>query len=959
MPTAGAVRFVRHLRELARARHEPVRDLGACPQVHWLAELPGEVRVATDAAAGDVLFSVPVIPITPPEDLTEFDSWLALRKWHRTLRALATEEHEGYELVLAIGLLTLPHARVRSHLLTTPVQVVMDANTEQIDVVLGDRAPVLHDREMLEGVAGYRTDRMDWVRDTVHAGQGFGLQDSVADVLRKWCAHAFDLPVGPIGFREDWGDDPVGGAARVRLAPALVLRPLGRWALLDHLDGMLAELEDGAAVPPAVEDFVTGQGQGRRLAYVRDRTPESVAGLLEALLARGRRVLVATTSPGAAADILASLPAELAPLVATPARAADCRSALAEHTAAHDPEQHDRHLSGLQQRLSALNAVAEDLRRQIQTAREQEVYDLAPGYEGTVAELAAKLDEAAAGYSWMPLGEHLSETVPVSAAEAAELLELLAGRTAERAARSAQLLPEPSTLPAPAAVRELTEAERTAIEQAARSPLPELTAKLAACPPATLSRLAGCGSAVASAIGELGLPPDPARWDPARDWAARAVRDLLARRAGAWDHVSELAVRAAEVDRAARYVGTRRVLLQPLPEGVVGLPAARFLHDRIPVLRTLRDHLAAGGAMRRGPLRSAAQKAAEPMLEGVTVDDDSPSTAEHLDIIMAAVEGRAAVHELAAGWRAAGVAFPVDRSLGESAGWFATAYARLSHVRTALRAVGETASMLYSAGLRMPLGSPEEWREFTAALSAVRPRLAADRARASLSAVEEALGLEIRKGQPPPELRAALAAVQARDADGYDAALAGLAEAHGERLVEARCEQLYERVAEAHPRLAELLALTPASESPAGPTERWAGRFHQWTEAWQWARAATAFRNLPRPQAQVHLEEELRGTMEQHTRLAAEFSVEQAWSAALERRRVPAWLVPLWQVPVEVPLSQGSFDAVIVDEGATADEEGLFLLWRAPRIILTGPPEQGPLRVALEERLGAAGMLAV
>lgn len=952
MPRAGAERFVRHLRDLARAHHEPVRDVAACPQVRWLSELPGEVHVETEAAPGDVLFSVPVIPITPPAALEEFDSWLALRRWYRALRALAAgdqgDETGGYELVLGTGLLTIPEAGVRSHLLTTPVQTVVDPQTERIDVVVADRPPVLHDRELLEGVGGFLPERTEWVRDSVHAGQGLGLQDSVTDVLRKWCAYAFGEPVG---FREDWTDDQASGAARVRLAPALVLRPRGRRALLDHLDWMLAELAAGTAVPPALADFVAGTGRsGRRLAYLPGRTPEAVADLLGALLASGRRVLVTTVSPAASAELLAALPSSLRPLCVTPQRLAECRSALSARAAEHDPVQHDRHLAGLQQRLTAVHAVAEDLRLRIQTVRAAEVHDLAPGYRGTVAELAARLAADADRHGWLPPAERLPETTPLSAGEAAELLGLLTGRTPERAARTAQSLPEPSALPVVASIRKLAETERAAREQAARGPLPELSAALAGCPAETLGRLTGTASAVATAIGELGLPPDPARWDPDRDWAVRAVRDGLARRTGAWDHVAELAVRAAEAERAARFAGTGRIVLPPLPEGMFGLPAARYIRERLPAVSALRDHLAAGASLRRGPLRPAVQKAAEPVLAGAAVDDEPPATAEHLDLVMAGMQARAAVHELVSGWLVAGVAFPVDRPLSDAVAGFTAAYARLGHVRTALLAVTETASLLFAAGLRVPLGTPEEWQAYTAALAAVRPRLAADRATAALSAVEDLLQREIRKGQEPPELHSALAAVQRRDAEAYGRCLVALSEAHGERLVEARCAELHERVSGVHPALAELMAAEAGHQV-------WTERLRGWAEAWAWARASAALRDRPRPAAELHYERELEGARQEEALLAAELAAEQAWGAALARRGQPAWLVPLWQVPDAVPAAQGPFDAVIVDQGAAADEEALFLLWSAPRLIITGPPEHGPFRDALEDRLGPAGSL--
>ena len=54
--------------------------------------------------------------------------------------------------MLATGLLswTAPDGtRVRNHLLVTRVHVQVDPDTERVDVILGETAPVLQDRELL------------------------------------------------------------------------------------------------------------------------------------------------------------------------------------------------------------------------------------------------------------------------------------------------------------------------------------------------------------------------------------------------------------------------------------------------------------------------------------------------------------------------------------------------------------------------------------------------------------------------------------------------------------------------------------------------------------------------------------------------------------------------------------------------------------------------------------------
>jgi hypothetical protein len=918
------VRLIRYLRHLAQVRREPVRDLAAYEQVHWLAELPGAVYVETDAAAGDILFSVPVIPITPPTALEEFDDWLGLRRWYRTLRSLAERAGDEYELVLAVGLLTWQSAdgvRVRNHLLATPVHVAVDPQTERADVLLVDRPTVIQDRALLDGLAGFRPARTDWVRDAVRSGQGYGLQDSAADVLRKWCAFAFED--GTVGFREDWTDDQVGATSKIRLAPALVLRRRDHTAVIDYYDAMLTELTGhGADVPTGLARFVTGRAQ-RNLAYVPDRSPQSIADLLVALLARGRRVLV---TGSAAAELTAALPAEVAPLCATSATVRQSLSALAARFAAYDPERHRQVLAEQESRLATMQGIERDLREQVESLRALETYDLAPGYTGTLAELTRRVTEQAGTCSWLPLDELMPDTPPLTASEAAELLGLLAGRTPERAARTGQLLPEPAALPEVERVRALIETERTALDQARRS-APELSGRLAESDAPTLRRLDACATAVESAFTELGLPADPEQWDPA-DWAVRALRDGLVRRTSAWEHVSDLAVRAAAADRALRVIGNRRLTLPPVATLAM-----------LPPARELRDYLASGGGLRRGPLRPSVQKNAEPLLTGASVDGAAPVTADLLDIVIAELEGRAACHELVSGWRAAGVSFPSDLPLAPTVALFAEAYRRLNQVRTALSAVEETAGLLFGAGVRVALGGPAEWQAYTAALGGVRLRLAATRATAALAALEDGLDLEVRKGPGPPELPEAVAAIAARDVAAYARCVAALAEAHGERLVQARCEDLLERVRSAHPRLASLLAERPADAV-------WAGRLEVWDQAWNWAYASVSLRERPRSELERQLEESLQETAERQAAISAGLAAEQAWNWCLSRMTahsgsltvaaLPALAMPLWQVPETVPPRADCFDVVIVDEGAGEPVEALFLLWLTARVIVVG-----------------------
>ena len=68
---AAAARLVGSVRGAVAARRARVHDVDDHEQVHWLAELPSEVPVNTNAVPGGVLFSMPPIALSPPAPLGE------------------------------------------------------------------------------------------------------------------------------------------------------------------------------------------------------------------------------------------------------------------------------------------------------------------------------------------------------------------------------------------------------------------------------------------------------------------------------------------------------------------------------------------------------------------------------------------------------------------------------------------------------------------------------------------------------------------------------------------------------------------------------------------------------------------------------------------------------------------------------------------------------------------------
>ncbi|MEV5574911.1 hypothetical protein AB0L06_33155 [Spirillospora sp. NPDC052269] len=659
-------------------------QVGAASDVHWLSGLPAEVFVEAEAGPGQVLFSVPLIPLRPPSVPVEFDTWLEMRHWYRALRDLADQD-----LALVTGLLSWrppDGPPVRGHLLSTPVEIVVDDRTERVDVIVaGPTTPL--DHELLADVPGYQPGRAAWVWDAVQAGQGFALRASVSDVLRKWCTAAFATDDDPaFVYRDDWapGGQP-GEIPAVRLAPALVVRQRPRGTgLAAHYDQLISSLAD-----PPPDGLVRFLAADLLVLHVPDPEPNAAARMLAGMTAQGRRVLVVRP---------------------------------------------DTDTGGI------------------------------------------------------PPRPDLPEVPPLTDGEAAELLRLLTQRTLAPPADTA-------ALPDPNRIRALVNVERAVPPEASG----EVARRLRQFDPAVLTRLTGRVAQVDGILNELGLGGHPSRW-PGADPAARAFADILARRnLSAWDRVAEMAVQADRAQRALRSLRGHRVVLPPDV-------SARDLAD---AAHELRAHLLTGGTLKRGPMRSAAQRKAEPLLATVTVDGQPPNSLPLLETALTHLTAEITCQDLHYAWEAAGIPFRPDLPLTDRAARFTEAHARLARVRILTPVLTEVAE------LGIPLTHPLQWHGLTIGLAAAHLASEADRASAALTHLRDAVD---------PSLTDVRATLDARDPDAYARALHALADSHR---IRTRRDALLGRLHTVHPDLAARMTADPSAFTPLART---------WTTSWSAAR---------------------------------------------------------------------------------------------------------------------------
>lgn len=748
------------------------------------------------------------------------------------------------------------------------------------------------------------------------------LQDSVEELLRAWCDRGLESQAA---YRGDWAPatGKAGMLAEVRLAPALVLRKRDQGALIAYYDQMIESLTaQDAQAPLGLAQLVQPLEAAERMAFLAERdgagtdalgrdplfplpaNPEqrlimtrlggdngvvvqgppgtgkthSIANLLSALLAQGQRVLVTSQKAQALRVLRDKLPDEIAGLCVSmtdlgrggSAELEGGVKALSARFSSYDPGRQAQRIAAKSQELHSARRTTAELAERVRALRESETYshpEIAPGYRGTLAEMARRLGREEPDCLWMPVPMPAAApaTPPITVGEAAELVELLAGETPQRRARPGQRIPDVGTLPTAEQVKALI-ADEAAAQSLARQAQNQISARLSHLDPKLVARLKKIATDVAADLHHLALPDDATAWDPA-DWSVLALSDMLANRnLPLWQQVEAYAGRLSALEETTRRIALREVVHPPL-DG----PAAAAAY--VQAMRGLRDHFAAGNRLKQGLFRPAVQKAAEPFLAAVSVDGVSPTNAELLSIVLDDLEGRQIADQLRRCWRHVGVEFPPDQPLVVTQSQLRDAFATLAVVRRVSEAVSDTVRLLAAANVHLGLRTPAEWLSYASALHAVRLRLDAERATMRLEELYSALDHQVRLGSPAPELSEAVQAVAARDGVTYQLCLAALANAHRELADQRRCDELAARVRAAHPALLTLL-------TEAGT---WQPRFPVWERAWAWAKTQTFFTEQRQPGLEQRLEAELDAATTREMRLTGELAAEQAWDAALGR----------------------------------------------------------------------------
>lgn len=814
--------------------------------------------------------------------------------WHQKL----VQQDDQLELVLVAGLLTWNDPQrdvVHRHLLTHRVETSVERKTARVTVrLMAEGAVRLEDQAFLDTDDGWAPERSAALAEEIASQSLHPLGSEAMDQLAQWQERVLQRPVA---FSAEWQPprEPEAGA-RLTFAPALVLRPRDRNALLSFYDRIadsvaseahaplgLAQLVltlspeeranwDGREIPPLFGDDPLFPGKTnerqrnvlRRLEHdtgvVVQGPPgtgktHTIANLVSALLAQGQRVLVTSARDQALTVLRDKLPPavrDLCVLLLSSARqdGADelerTINALTDQVATSDPDQLGEEIRRLSARREEVRGRIRTLTEEVIALREAESYrhgEIAPGYSGTLAAIVQRVHDNAERHSWIgvvPDQELAPSVPPLSPAQAAELLSLLRDGAAEPRAGAT---PDPDILPSPDDLAHAFAASRLADDGLSPVAL-GIRDDLARLDASVTDELVSLAGDCRTALHHLGLPPSATQWDGDK-WTTKALSDRLSRdNLALWHRVSGLGHHLVAISRQLDEQGMKRVTL---PEKLPAEQADAMIGTGF----ALREHLASGGKLRaRGSLRaSKAQKAAQEVLDTCTVSGRAPETVEDLDAVLTHLRAHSAVATLTARWARLGVSIaegPVEVRLAA----LTETHARLAQVEVFGAGREGIDELLVRHGLHIPLTSRPAWQDFITALIALSGRRAADEAMSQLTAWEQQLRTPTDGAHPAAEALAVAQAIRDQDIDRYAKELQALREAHQRESRRRRCDVLLDSVSRAHPLLADQLGQNP--EDPA-----WETRVDSLAEAWAWAAASAFVRRQRTPGRERQLEGEL------------------------------------------------------------------------------------------------------
>lgn len=958
------------LREMVKARTSPVLDLAEHHEVQWLFPHLVPFQVDNAAVAGDVVLRSPRVTLEDPPELPEqltdwvdmsteignssgagpvfrelenfspsvvrqkhrqFEQWQ--RKWstwaqldrqrrpsydlYVTLNAMLRDlnaQPESVELVVASGLLTLPPKdtggrRIRTHIVTQEAGIERDEHSGDLLVRLVDlTSPRLEDTQLLTEF------------EVFDASGSLSLQtqlkecSSPVDIaipvfLKGWAERALNIQVT---VNEEF-DAPDAIADRsLSVAPALILRRRGAFALVEYYDKMINLAETGdEKTPLGLAQLVTAIEADERVEWLQstDATApreladdplfplpanaeqatiidqlgsdsgvvvegppgtgktHTIANLVSALLARGQRVLVTSEKSQALQVLRDKLPAEMQELCVSITDLARGGSRELDHSvvtiasrrAAFDPVQASNLIDDLAKKRVVARGKRSGILESIRALRESETYqhpEVVPGYRGTLAQIVQQLNLHRDEFSWLP--GPVSTTEPtVTADELLRLASLLQNQTLEHHARAGQHLPSLDRILPP-------HAHLTRLFAAINTPSAPSSPRSAEIVDLLQNATTDNSTSILQACSELQSRTADMRRLP-QDIQALADRVLAGSMSHLWSRVADIDAYVDAAISADRKVGVTRVESEPVSRRTLATIEAWL------------QALQSGTEWRRGKFRRSQEQKAYEALELTSLVDGEPVgrapelalLVEHLGALEAIESARQILADI-------GVELPAHQSRTVQVNELQGIRSRLAEVDRLITARNILQQRISDCtGRLVHIASVDDAADIATAAEAITRELQRKAARVEVEDLVERLGHEYGN-TPAPEARALITCISAAALSDLDDAIFAYQRAREQQVQLEECERLATGLRDGAPALLTKLRATPGHDE-------WPARAAHLIAAWHWRYAEDWVLTQQTPGREKALSDELDAVTTDIGTLTARLASERAWKSSLER----------------------------------------------------------------------------
>ncbi|GAB92727.1 AAA domain-containing protein, partial [Gordonia rhizosphera] len=819
---------------------------------------------------------------------------------------------ESVELVVAAGLLTMPPrlaggTRVRTHLVTQEATIERDDETGDLLVQLAELTSCrLEDTQLLTGIEIF--DQSGSL--TLHAelkDYPSPVDSGIAVFLKHWAVRALGSQLEIDGSLEPPTET---GDLALHVAPALVLRRRGAFALVEYYDRMIAQAELPDAKTPLglaqlvtsieAEDRVewlesTGATAPRELAddplfplpanteqaKIIDRLggdsgvvvegppgtgkTHTIANLVSALLARGQRVLVTSEKSQALQVLRDKLPPEMQELCVSITDLARGGSqelsrsvaTIAERKTSFVRETADQTIADLTQKRDQARSRRATILESIRALRESETYqhpEIAPGYSGTLPSIVRELESKRSRLSWMPGPISTPEPV-ITPSQLTELAALLEAQTAEHRTRADQNLPPlDDVLPASGHMSRLFEiVHQPVLDATPRSA--ELVSLIDGVDIDTTTRVQAECEGLQSAISRVRALPSELQ--QLADRVLSGTMDHL------WGRVGDVDQFLAAAIAADRQVGVAQVDSPAVSRGG---------------LRTMQQWLGKleSGAEWRGRFRRTdEQKAFDALGLTLTVDDDPVTDQNGLATVVADLTCLDAVDAARHTLLELGVHLEAPPSRSAQVNALHNLRSQLGDIQQLLAARAALQhEILTATGRQIQIGSVDEASDTATAAAGITREMQRRAARDEIAAIVEKLH-RVFGNASAPEARELTETVRKASALAFDSAVQSYLRAQQQQRELLATNSIADTLRDAAPGLYAVLADNPADD--------WAAHAETLSEAWHWRVTSTWLTDQRQPGREAQLSAELDVATHDISAFTARLAAQCAWRSCLER----------------------------------------------------------------------------